>query len=251
MSLRHDHSIGRKAFYLVISSLILAVLLFVPGLSTFSSIGYCGALAAEGPVLKGKVSDAEGRPVEGALVFIYNGPSVRRSADFMSTPSDKEGLYRAVLPPGRYWAVARSKKSGAFGPLMPGDRHSGEPAEIEISAGAEAHMDFTVTDIREAMKIRTKTTEGPARVSGRIIDEDGTPVLDAYALAGKSEKVTGIPEYLSAWTDHDGRYTIYLPRGRYYLGGSVVYPPGDAYFMRGEITIDGDKDGLDIVRKSR
>jgi len=210
-----------------------------------------GAIAEGKALLTGRISDAAGRPVEGAMVFVYNSPSVRRSADFMSAPSAEDGAYRVFLPPGRYWAVARLKKSAGVGALMPGDKHSGDPVEVDLDSEDRAVVDFTVADLREAMVMREKSRESALRVSGRIVDEKGSPVAGVYAVAGSAGKVAGIPDYLSAWTDEDGRYTLYVPKGRYYLGSAAVFPPGKSYVGGGEIAVGGDRDGADIVRKSR
>lgn len=215
-----------------------------------SAIDYSTALAEEKSILKGRVSYVEGQAVEGAMVFVYDSPDVRRQADFISARTDKDGLFRMVLPSGRYWLIARLKKTEGFGPLMPGDKHSGEPGEIELASDSEVDMDFIVADLKEAIKIKTKAREGPVKISGRIIDENGSPVRRAYAFANRNEKISGIPDYLSAWVDNEGRYTLYIPRGRYYIGGAVTFPPGQNYFMNGEMTIDVDKPDVDIVRKS-
>jgi hypothetical protein len=77
-------------------------------------------------VLKGRILDAAGRSVEGGEVFVYDSVQTRRPADFISPKSDGEGLYRLVLPAGRYWVVARVRNSTKYGPLAFGGRHSGE-----------------------------------------------------------------------------------------------------------------------------
>jgi hypothetical protein len=209
------------------------------------------ALAAEKSLLSGKVSDAAGRPVEGAMVFVYINPLVRRSADFMSPPTGSDGMYRVFLPPGRYWAVARLKKAESVGPLMPGDKHSGEPVEVDLTTDKEISLDFTVADLKEAMDMREKAREVAARVTGRIVDEKGAPLGGIFAVAATHEKFSGIPEYLSAWSGDDGRYTLYVPKGKYHLGSAAAFPPGETYVGSGEIVVDGDKTGVDIIRKSR
>ncbi len=202
-------------------------------------------------MLTGKVSDASGLSVEGAMVFIYSSPAVRQSADFMSAPTEKDGIYRLLLPPGRYWAVARLKKSIGFGPLMPGDKHSGEPVEVDLAMEKEVTLDFTVVDLKEAMNLREKTREVAVRVTGRIVDGKGTPLAGVYAVAGRREKVSGVPEYLSAWSDADGRYTLYVTKGKYHLGSAAAFPPGETYVAGPAVTVDGDKAGMDIVRDVR
>ncbi len=208
------------------------------------------AWAGEASVLKGKVSDADGRAVEGARVFAYDDQEVRRPANFMSAPTDVDGIFRMVLPAGKYWVVARLKKTEDYGPLMPGDKRS-EPAVAELAPGQEADMDFTVADLKEARRLRTQQQEKPVKVSGRIVDEKGSPVPKAYAIAQRGGAVTGIPDYLSAWVDSEGRYTLYLPRGTYFIGGATAFPPGQQYILQGKMVVDGDIPGVDIVMKSR
>ena len=57
-------------------------------------------------------------------------------------------------------------------------------------------------------KLSSRDRERPVRISGRIIDEKGSPVTKAYAVANKLEKISGMPDYISAWVDPDGRYTL-------------------------------------------
>jgi hypothetical protein len=208
------------------------------------------AWAGGASVLKGKVTDVDGRAVEGARVFAYDDQEVRRPANFMSAPTDVTGVFRMVLPPGKYWVVARLKKTDDYGPLMPGDKRS-EPAVAEIASGQEADLDFIVADLREARRLRTQQQEKPVKVSGRIIDEKGAPVTKAYAIAQRSETVAGIPDYLSAWVDNEGRYTLYLPRGTYSIGCATAFPPGQQYVLQGKMVVEGDIPGVDIVMKSR
>jgi hypothetical protein len=208
------------------------------------------ALAAGTSVLKGKVTDVDGRAVEGARVFAYDDQEVRRPANFMSAPTDIDGVFRMVLPAGKYWVVARLKKTEDYGPLMPGDKRS-EPAVAELASDQEVDMDFTVADLREARKLRTQQQEKPVKVSGRIIDEKGSPVTKAYAIAQRGETLAGIPDYLSAWVDSEGRYTLYLPQGTYFIGCATAFPPGRQYVLQEKKVVDGDISGVDIVMKSR
>ncbi len=209
------------------------------------------AYAADSSVLMGTVSDVEGRAVEGAMVFVYDNSDVRRSADFISAPTNSEGRFRMVVPEGRYWGIARIKTGEDFGPLMPGDRHSGDPVEIEVAPDSKVIEDFIVADLKEAIRMKREEMDRPVKLSGRIISEDGTPVIKAYAFAHKSELIPGIPDFVSAWVDSEGRYEMYLPRGRYYVGGAVTFPVGKDYFLERELTVEADNSGFDIKKTSR
>jgi hypothetical protein len=210
------------------------------------------AVYAEGnTTLKGRVTDVAGLPVAGAMVFLYSSPDVRRSADFISAPTAKDGQYLIVVVPGRYWAVARLKKIEGFGPLMPGDRHSGDPREVEIAQGQEVDMPFVVFGLKDALTSRKREGEAPARIGGRIIDEKGDPVTGAYAIAQKNGTVAGIPDYVSAWVDANGRYMLMLPKGEYFIGSAREFPPREDLLIFRQFKVETDRSDMDIVRMSK
>jgi hypothetical protein len=205
--------------------------------------------AGEGTAaLAGKVIDVDGRPVEGARVFLYRSPEVRRSADFISAPTGRDGLYRLNARPGSFWAIARLKKVDEYGPLMPGDKHSGDPVEIELATGREGSADFTVADLKDARKRKAMDHRSSVKISGRIMDEQGAPMKQAYAFAHRNGTVSGIPDYLSAWADEEGRFTLHVPPGRYYLGAAFTMPPDQSAFIQGVLTVETDLLDVKIIR---
>jgi hypothetical protein len=209
------------------------------------------SIADEGKsVIKGKVTDVEGRAIEGSMLFVYNSANVKRPADFISARTDKEGRYRMVVPAGRYWLVARSKNTEDYGPLNLKDRHSGDPREAELVSDTEVEIDFVVADLMEAIKIKRGERERPVKITGRIIDEKGSAISGAYAIANRIKEVQGVPDYLSAWVDSEGRFTMYVPRGRYFIGSAVSFPPARDYSVDREADIDADT-SLDITGKTR
>ncbi len=237
----------KKYFSYAVSMHCCAVFLFI---AAFFISNIPAAYAGDKTVFRGKVFDVEGKAVEGAKVFVYRSADVRRSADFISAPTDKDGLFSIVLPQGRYWSVARLKRTEGFGPLMPGDKHSGEPIEMEVSS-VEINMNFIVADLKEAIKAKNKNREGAVRISGRVVDEKGSPVTKAYVIANRIGSVaSGFPDYLSAWVDEDGGYTIYVAPGKYSIGVATTFPPGRDYSMCSEMNLDADKTGVDIFLKS-
>ena len=181
--------------------------------------------ASAGFVLEGRVLDTGGKPVEGGEVFVYDSARTRRPADFISPKTDSKGLYRIVLPAGRFWVVARVLSNEKYGPLMTTGRHSGEAQELEAVAGGALALDFSVAEVREIARIHRKSGEESRRVEGRILDKNDRPVQDAYVFARREKNEPRLPDYISAWSDAEGRYTLYLPAGRYCLGASVAYPP--------------------------
>ncbi len=228
--------------------LVISLGLLVFSLTFVSSFSCRGdARAGEIFQLKGKVTDFEGSAVEDAVVFIYQSENTRRQPDFASPKSDKEGRYSIALPPGRYWAVARVKKDEEMGPVLSGGKHSGEPAEIDMTGVGDFEKDFVVADIREVARMSAKTRQDVVKIAGRILERDGRPVRMAYAIANRGDNISEVPDYLSGWTDENGLYELYLPRGKYYIGGSSTFPPGKGNLLFKEMLIEEDVKDFDII----
>lgn len=206
------------------------------------------ALAADTFTLQGKITSLGGDPVAEAEVYLYASKNTRRPADFISPKSSRSGIYRMVLPQGTYWAVARIKTGERFGPLMPGDRHSGEPVRISPEGDGELTQDFTVADMQELAQKREKSREELIELSGTITDADGRGVAGAYAYARTSLLTATLPEYISAWADESGRYRLKLPPGHYYLGSAAIFPPppGTSSLRESEITVRKSPVAIDL-----
>ena len=98
----------------------LALGAFVLGLTALSTIGY-----AQTGRLKGKVVDAENKPVEGAVITMESKELNRK----ISTKTDKRGEYTQFLAPGTYLVTA---SKGNLGETL---RSQGQPRR----EGAELH----------------------------------------------------------------------------------------------------------------
>jgi hypothetical protein len=210
-------------------------------------LSYNSSIAVEKAFFNGQVLDVDGKAVKGAEIFIYNTPDTRRPADFISSRTDVQGRFNMILPTGKYWAVARLRKGEKYGPLMIGDKHSGEPVEIELVANEEFDQDFIVVDIRESARLHKKTRQDFLKLRGRIIDKEGKPLKNTYAIANRARELSEIPDYISAWTDDEGHYTLYLPAGTYFIGYALEFPPGrDVYIIR-ELHLISELTDLDIA----
>jgi len=175
--------------------------------------------------LQGKITSLGGDPAADAEVYLYLSKNTRRPADFISPKTGVNGTYRLVLPRAEYWAVARVKTGERFGPLMPGDRHSGEPVRISPDGESELTQDFIVADMQELAQKREKSREELVELSGSLTDAEGRPVAGAYVYARTGMLTATLPEYFSAWTDESGKYRMKLPPGHYYLGSASTFPP--------------------------
>lgn len=186
-----------------------------------------GASADDTFTLQGVVSTLSGEPVQGAEIYAYASGNTRRPADFISSKSGRDGVYRLVLPRASYWGVARIKKGERFGPLQPGDKHSGEPVKIDPDMEKTVTLDFTVADMQELAQRREKGREGLLLEISGTITAKGTAVAEAYVYARTGRLTATLPEYFSAWTDPAGKYSLKLPAGTYFLGCDKIFPPVD------------------------
>ena len=214
-------------------------------------IGENLTLSLETGLFSGQVVDISKHPVEGAEIYIYTTTNVRRPADYISAPTDNEGRFQISLPPGLYWAVARARQGEAeVGPLMPDDKHSGKPLEIEITTGETLEESFTVMNLKESAQFIQKIDSAYTKIQGRILDKDGQPIKNAYAYAFQNEASTEIPSFLSAWTDDSGTYTLFLPPGTYYLGMATEFPPTTNLKTNTKMSIKKDMIGVDIINNN-
>ena len=199
------------------------------------------SLAATIFLLSGTVLSVTGEPVAEAEVFLYRTPDIRRPADFISAKTSLQGKYRLELPVGPYWAIARVRKGESYGPLALGYRHSGEPVQILIGDEHEVSLDFTVADLREQAQKKAKSDTELLAVSGRIVDAYGKGVPLAYAYARGDQHQSTFPEYLSAWSDENGHFTLLVPPGNYGLGTSRGFPPEERPVKLRHIQVDARK----------
>lgn len=208
------------------------------------------ALAAEKvkrPILKGKVFDVENKPLAGASIFVYDSPDIRRPVQFISTQTTPDGRFEMELDAGKYWVLARYKQGRyAIGPLILGDRSSGDPEIIELANGDVHEIDFIVADLMEAAKMRTKQPAGYLKITGRILDDRGNPVKMAYAIANRKDRVALIPNYISAWTEADGRFSLSVPPGEYYIGASTDFPPVQNLALPKKVNFSAEQSKIDI-----
>jgi len=213
--------------------LIFVALFFCLAISAAAS----GYGAEDTFTLQGVVSTLSGEPVQNAEIYVYSSRNTRRPADFISPKSGNNGAYRLVLPRAAYWGVARIKKGERFGPLQPGDKHSGEPVKIDADTEKTLTLDFTVADMQELAQRREKGREELIEISGTVT-ANGKGVAGAYVFARVGRISATLPEFFSEWTDASGRYRMKLPAGSYFLGCDKDFPPAGkgAHFQEVALT---------------
>ena len=214
----------------------------------FLSFGNNPVGAAENGILSGRVVDVNHNPVTGVEIFVYNHSNTRRPADFISPPSNENGGYKITLPPGSYWTVARLRLGKErFGPLLPGDKHSGTPLEIDIAPGENVEEEYVVADLEETSQLAVKFDTTFIRVEGVLLDQKGLPVENVYVIANRNPTMKRIPDFISTWTDKSGGYTLFLSPGEYYFGHAVEFPPELKLVNLKKVIVDSDTNNINIV----
>lgn len=219
--------------------ILSALLLLFPGLN-FAEIN-------NNAIFRGQIVDTANKPVTGAEVYIFDSQNVKRPADFISSPTSSDGLFRIELPQGHYWTMAIVRSGvNTFGPLGIKDKHSGEPLEIDLTVKNKLSHDFTVLDLREAARANQKRSGTIIKISGIILNANGLPVKMAYVMADPHKKFGDLPQYISTWTEADGRYILFLPKGKFFIGTNKDFPPPNDYYLHREVEFDRDTNGVDL-----
>ncbi|OFW08319.1 MAG: hypothetical protein A3H96_21420 [Acidobacteria bacterium RIFCSPLOWO2_02_FULL_67_36] len=125
--------------------------------------------------------------------------------------SDAAGRFEFTsLPPGRYSLVAQKPGYVTMGP---GQRMSSDARRSLNLADGEKLKDVVIGMLR-----------GGA-VAGRIVDEDGEPVVEAYVRALRAEYIQGgrrLSARQGVQTNDLGQFRLYgLPPGKYYIAAAM------------------------------
>ena len=191
----------------------------------FSGCGPEGESGLEGRLL------FQDKPLAAAQIEIYLRADKDRSVQpFAVASSDADGVYRVVLPEGRYFVIGKKRETTADGRsrmLMgesPGNPH-------DVTSGVAKVAGFNLREMgREGL------AAADASLSGRVTREgEAAARVFVYVYPENGGELMG-PSYGEAvQTDADGRFTVELPAGRYALvarlraagGRSGELAPGD------------------------
>lgn len=180
--------------------------------------------------ISGKVMIKDGGPLSWGQVLFYDvttGPppvpdKYYRTPD-ISRNIDGDGRFRADLPAGRYYMGAVKRMSGdRLGVPQEGDyvmRSLDENRKLKeyvVTAGSSQD----VGSIEEAALVKAQDPSKrvvTTAVEGIVLDTEGKPVEDAVVIAFADPTLKGKSLFLSDNTAKDGKYTLRLTEGTYYL----------------------------------
>ena len=180
--------------------------------------------------ITGRVIIKGSGPLTGGQVMLYDArtgppplPDTYERVPDISRDLDGDGRFKVELPPGIYYLGAVKRLSGErMGAPQAGDYvfrsidEKNRPKEYVIKAG-------TVLDAGnelEAIPLRPKdtSTEGvTTAIQGIVFDMDGKPVENAVVIAFVTPDLRGRPLFISDMTGKDGKYSLRVTQGTYYL----------------------------------
>jgi hypothetical protein len=174
-----------------------------------------------------------GEPVHRAYVYVYTeaaggliGPSYGEALQ-----TGEDGRFDINLPAGRYSLVARKRVDGGrSGVLSPGDLNAHYPQNpIEVKPGEILELGgFALTRVDAETHARRQVEGVFARTDtvlhGQVVDPEGQPVDEVYVFAYLDSRMVGKPVHMSAPTDAQGRFELFLSDGgTYYVGARSSY----------------------------
>lgn len=169
----------------------------------------------------------EGRLQSLSVVAFFqekNGPpsldgEIGRVPEFLSR-TDSAGGFKVNLPTGRYYVGILERTPGSPpGPPRPGEKFyfavDARGQLLLLTVRGRMHFEAGRLDATPSATFRDRA--GYFKVEGVVRDEHGAPVANVVVV-GKSRLNIPRPEFISARTKGDGRYSLKLPDGRpYYL----------------------------------
>ena len=156
-------------------------------------------------ILGGTPRPAAGAPGLSATIAAGSPPPgmIRRQV-----ATDEAGRFEcAELPAGRYTISVRE-----VGPFL-----ASAPQFVEVAAGGSASITFRL--------------DRGGSITGRVLDDEGEPVVRAHVSAGQRRSIGGVWRLMQvgagarATTDDLGHFRLYgLPTGEFYVSASYTVP---------------------------
>lgn len=195
-------------------------------------VGMADAIVSDGKTRVSGTLHFQGDPLSDAFIYVYTrGNAVTGPSYGLVARSEKDGSFELPLLPGRYWLAARKRSDGSrVGDPQVGDLsslYSGNP--ISLTAGEEKTLQpwalDRVTQAKREKRMATgKFVKTSTWLSGRVVNAEGQPVSGIYVFAYRDSRMIGKPNFISAQTQADGKFQLYLDKGgEYFIGARSAY----------------------------
>jgi hypothetical protein len=173
--------------------------------------------------LSGVVIDEEGKPLPGAVVYVYRDPADGfKGMPLFFTRTGADGAFRARAGKGTFFVVVRKRESGElFGPTSIGDRfgyYHGNPVTLAAGETRGIRIDAVRRlGMLEKFDGREPAPQGIA-VRARVTDREGKAVAGVRLLAYRDAEMAGHPAYVSGQSAPDGTVELLvLDEGEYWF----------------------------------
>ncbi len=195
----------------------------------------------------------EGKPLGRSYLYLYqNAADDFHGMGFSTMPVGPDGRFKARLPPGTYYFIARQRQEGGmYGPLKKNDRvgyYYANPLTVQADRTRTIILEVVrVVDNLEESGLAGRAPMGYA-VTGTVHDPGGKPLAGLRVLLYGSPDTSGKPRFVSGASGGDGSFRLEVPApGSYYLvarknlGGP---PEAGEYYSRWE---DRDRKALPVT----
>ena len=168
--------------------------------------------------LVGVVLGPDGKPVDFALVTaipLSDDPEDGKRP-FMATTIDHGKFTIADVPPGNYGLTVTGPEANAA--VRAGASPQVETAFASLVTGSYAGV-VTVTVGEPGVPMLMRLGTAGRLFVGHVVDDNGNPIPDALVRAVRESPYEG--DLFFAKTNADGKFTLAVPDGQYFLVGSA------------------------------
>ncbi len=199
---------------------------------SLKEVGFEGAILSDGKTGASGQLLRDGKPLADAFVYVYTrGDSLTGPSYGLVVRADEKGRFTLNLAPGSYWLAARKRSDGSrAGDPQAGDLNAEYPQNPVLLEGGEQRqlLDWSLQPVTDAAKQRRlakgKFAQTSTWLSGRVVDEDRSPVAGIYLFAYRDNRMIGKPNFISMPTAEDGRFRIYLDKGgEFFIGARSTF----------------------------
>jgi len=213
-----------------------------------------GAAAAGPGAVKGKVN-YQGRPLEGAVVYLYAkyDGGFKGPADFKAGPTAKDGVFEVSAPAGKYYLIAKKIAKGPDAALEPGDYYAyygGNP--VTLGGGETINVGINCSPV---IDVGGRYRPGGTGIRGKVFSDGKAVDRARVTLYQDGETIFRGIGYASLLTGKEGDFAFSLEPGTYYVvarkrvGEDKMGPlgEGDLFGFAQDNPVEVKKDSYTVI----
>jgi hypothetical protein len=170
------------------------------------------ACSPEGTGVEGRLFFEQQPLGQSRVEFYLKSGNERSSSPFSVATTDENGDFRAILPPGKYFLVGKKKEQGGGVNRMLMAEYPRNPVAVKKGYTAINPLQLKEVGFEGAI-----SADGKTRASGQLL-LDGEALGDAFVYVyTRGDALTGPAYGQVVRVDKQGRFTLNLAAGRYWL----------------------------------